>query len=154
MEDIPSKLKEMIELFEAIPDRAGRIEALISLAERFRGVPEGIATRPYPESRRVQECESEAYVWAEELDDGTLRFHFAVENPQGISAMATAVLLNETLSGAPPDQVARVPRDIIYTFFGRELSMGKSMGLMGIINRVRGYAKRAAASGLSPKTAP
>jgi cysteine desulfuration protein SufE len=154
MTDIPSKLKEMVELFEAMPDRAARIEALISMAERFRGVPETIATRPYPEDHRVQECESQAYVWAEQRDDGALQFHFAVENPQGISAMATAVLLDETLSGAPPEQVSRIPRDIVYAFFGRELSMGKTMGLMGMVDRVKKYARSAAASEADSRTTP
>ena len=47
------------------------------------------------------------------------------------------VILDETCSGALPEQVAAIPRDIIYRLFGRELSMGKSMGLMGIIDMVK-----------------
>ena len=42
-----------------------------------------------------------------------------------------AVILGDALSGAPPEQVAEVPQDIVYQVFGRELSMGKSMGLDG-----------------------
>ena len=47
--------------------------------------------------------------------------------------METVVILDETLSGAPPEQVANVPSDIIYAVFGKELSMGKSMGLTGMV---------------------
>jgi cysteine desulfuration protein SufE len=71
-----------------------------------------------------------------------LDFHFAVENPQGISAKALAVLLGDTLSGAPPEQVAAVPQDIVYQVFGSELSMGKSMGLMGMVSMVANLAKK------------
>jgi len=143
MGGIPPKLAEMVDLFDSVTDRAERVEVLISLSERFERVPESIASKPYPEEHRVPGCESEAYVWALPSDGGTLKYYFAVENPQGISAMATAVILDETCSGASPDQVAAIPRDIIYRFFGRELSMGKSMGLMGIIDLVKKFAREA-----------
>jgi cysteine desulfuration protein SufE len=63
-----------------------------------------------------------------------------VENPQGISAMALAEILRGSLSGAPLEEVAAVPADVVYRIFGRELSMGKSMGLMGMVNMVRAAA--------------
>ncbi len=140
MPQLPEKLNEMIELFRSIPDRTERIEALVSIADRYECVPGEIARRPFSEEHRVKHCESEAFVWAQERSDGNFDFYFAVENPQGISAMATAVILGETLSGAPIEQVAAVPRDIIYAFFGKELSMGKSMGLMGMVDMVRSSA--------------
>ena len=87
---------------------------LISVADRFQDVPERIATRPFPEEHKVPACESQAYVWAEPLGDGTLKFHFAVENPQGISAKAMAVILDEALSGEPPEEVARVSGEVVY----------------------------------------
>ncbi|MEM7483560.1 MAG: hypothetical protein AAF481_20565, partial [Acidobacteriota bacterium] len=89
---------------------------------------------------------SEAYVWARKQDDGTLKFHFAVDNPQGISAKAMAVILDESLSGAPLEDVRSVSGDVIYDIFGRELSMGKSMGLMGMVAMVATSAKKLLAS--------
>jgi cysteine desulfuration protein SufE len=139
---IPRKLADLLEALRLVPDRGERIQMLIGIADRFRRVPAEIASPPYPEAHRVPGCESQAYVWAEDLPGGTLKFHFAVENPQGISAMATSVILDETLSGAPLEQVARVPREIIYDIFGSELSMGKSMGLMGIVSMVQNFARR------------
>jgi cysteine desulfuration protein SufE len=134
---IPPKLTDLLETFAAIADRSERIETLINLAERFKGVPPSVATRPFSEDHRVPNCESEAFVFTEPQPDGTLKFHFAVENPQGVSAKATAVILDKTLSGAPPEQVLNVPADIIYEIFGRELSMGKNMGLTGMVNMVK-----------------
>ncbi|MEM7048272.1 MAG: SufE family protein [Acidobacteriota bacterium] len=140
---LPERLRENLELLALMPDRADRIQLLIDTAERFREVSAEIAQRPFGEEHRVPACESEAFVWALPRTDGTLDFHFAVENPQGISAMAMAVLLGESLSGAPLDQVAAVPRDVVYEIFGRELSMGKSMGLMGMVAMVTTYARQA-----------
>ena len=128
---LPRKLVELLEALKLVPDRSERIQMLIGIAERFRPVPPRVASPPYPEEHRVPGCESQAYVWAEELPGGTLKFYFAVENPQGISAKATSVILDETLSGAPLEEVAAVPGEIVNEIFGGELSMGKSMGLMG-----------------------
>jgi cysteine desulfuration protein SufE len=142
MPEIPAKLSNLLETLDLVSDRTERIQLLIDIGERFKDVPPRIAERPFGEEHRVPACESEAYVWGEPRPDGTIDFHFAVENPQGISARAMAVILGDTLSGAPPEQVAAVPQDIVYRVFGRELSMGKSMGLMGMVSMVNNLAKR------------
>ena len=139
------KLEEVVELLGMLPDRADRIQMLIDTARRFRDVPPEVARRPFSEDHRVPACESEAFFWAVPQDDGTLKFHFAVENPQGISAKAMAVILDETLSGRPLDEVAAVRQDVVYDVFGRELSMGKSMGLMSMVAMVATSAKKALA---------
>jgi cysteine desulfuration protein SufE len=140
--DLPPRLARLVEAFCRMPDRQERIQELIGIARRFRPVPATIAERPFPEDHKVPACESEAYLWAEPQPDGTLKFHFAVDNPQGISAQAMAVILDETLSGAPLAQVAQVPLDLPYRLFGRELSMGKSMGLMGMVGMAQAAARR------------
>ncbi|HEV8577789.1 MAG TPA: SufE family protein [Thermoanaerobaculia bacterium] len=143
---LPEKLNQTLETLELVPDRNERIQLLIDIAGRFEEVPPRIARRPFPPDHLVPACESQAYVFGEERPNGTLDFHFAVENPQGISAKAMAVILDETLSGAPPEQVAEVPQDIVYRVFGRELSMGKSMGLMSMVAMVANMAKKHAES--------
>ncbi|MBW8874988.1 MAG: SufE family protein [Acidobacteria bacterium] len=139
---VPEKLTQTLDLLGSVPDRTERIQLLIDIAGRFEEVPPRLAQRPFPEEAQVPACESEAYVFPEPRPDGTLDFHFAVENPQGISAKAMAVILDDTLSGAPLEQVAEVPTDIVYKVFGRELSMGKSMGLMGMVGMVANLAKK------------
>lgn len=139
--EYPEKLAGLIGVLENTPDRMDRIEILMSIADRFHEVPRRIAHRPFPAEHLTPACESEAYVWAEPRDDGTLEFHFAVENPQGISAKAMAVILHETLSGVQLEEVSNLSGDIVYEIFGNELSMGKSMGLMGMVAMVRNFAK-------------
>lgn len=144
MVNYPQALVEMVEDMESITDRHERAEMLIETADRFDSVrvPPGIATKPYPEERRAPACESEAFVWAVDQPDGTLKYYFDVLNPQGLSAMAMAVILGETLSGQPLEQVASVPSDIVFRIFGKELSMGKGAGLMGILSLVQNEARR------------
>jgi cysteine desulfuration protein SufE len=141
MQLLPERLETWLATMESL-DRPDRIQMLIDVAGRFPSVPPRIAQRPYPAERRVPGCESEAYVWAEPKPDGTLTYYFAVENPQGISAMALAAILGNTLSGVPLEKVAAIPADVVFRIFGRELSMGKSLGLMAMVNMVRAAARQ------------
>lgn len=141
--DVPEKLRSLLEMFSMMEDRQARIDALIDLADTFEPVPHRIAAPPYPESARVPSCESQAFAFVEPTGAGALRYHFAVENPQGVSAMAMAAIIDQTLSGEDPLLVRNTPTDIIYALFGRELSMGKSAGLMGMVQMVRALTARA-----------
>jgi len=148
MTDIPAPLESVLEDF-AFVDRAERAELLIEAADRFEEVPPSIATRPFPEENHVQRCESEAYVWAEDRPDGTLKFHFAVENPQGLSAKSWGVIMDETLSGQPLAEVAAVSPEVVFAIYGKDLSMGKGQGLMGMLSHVTHAAKERLAAGKS-----
>ncbi len=147
MAQAPEKLRELVASLALLEERDDRIQILIDMADRFRPVPDRVATRPYPAEKKVPGCESEVYVWDVDDPDGTVRFHFAVENPQGVSAMALAVLLADTLSGAPLEEIAAIDPEIVRAIFGNELSMGKSMGLTGMVAAVRTLARRRLAPG-------
>ncbi|MDZ4766118.1 MAG: SufE family protein [Chloroflexota bacterium] len=144
METYPQALAALVDDMASISDRRERQDLLIEMADRFDSVrvPPTIAAQPYPEANRAPSCESEAFVFAVDQPDGTIRYHFDVLNPQGLSAMAMAVILGETLSGKPLDQIAAVPTEIVFKLFGKELSMGKGAGLMGIMSLVQAEAKR------------
>jgi len=116
---------------------------LLSYADQFREVPPEIATRPFDKSHQVPQCESDAYVWARKMPDGTLTLHFAVENPSGVSARALAAILQKSLSGLPPDRIAAVDPSIVERIFRQNISMGKGMGLMSMVEAVRALARRA-----------
>jgi len=143
MASYPEKLAELVADFEQITDRTERQEYLIEIADHFPDVkvPAEVASKPYAESHRVPACESEAFVWAQEQSDGTLKYYFDVLNPQGLSAMAMSVILDETCSGQPLEQVATVDPSIVFSLFGKEISMGKGRGLMGIVTMVQREAK-------------
>lgn len=143
----PEPLTEILEDFEWISDRRERTDMLIYYADKFKPVPESIAQKPYPEEHRVPACESEAYVWAEAQPDGTMQYYFAVENPQGLSAMSLAAILDQTLSGQPAEAVANVEPDLVFDLFGKDLSMGKGQGLTSMVAMVKAYAKDQAKKG-------
>lgn len=141
MSDIPAELEAILDDF-AFVDRNDRVQLLLEYADRFKEVPPEIAERPFPRENHVERCESDAYVWAKDLPDGTLKYYFAVENPQGISAKAWSVILDESLSGKPLEEVVKVPEEAVFKVFGKDVSMGKGQGLLGILNLATAYAKQ------------
>jgi sulfur transfer protein SufE len=139
---IPPRLQQVLDTFAMFPDPADRSGMLVSYANQFQPVPPEIAARPYDKAHQVPACESEAYVWTRPNPDGTLKLYFAVESPSGISAKALAAILDKTLSGLPPDQIAQISPEIVEQIFRQNLSMGKGMGLMSIVNAVKTLAAR------------
>lgn len=137
----PEPLRRLVEDFDFV-DRAERMELLVEYADRFEEVPERVARRPFPKENHVIRCESDAYVWVEDRPDGTQKYYFAVENPQGVSAKAWAAVMDETLSGQPLEEVAKTDPEVIFRLFGKDISMGKGQGLMGMLDHVTSAAKR------------
>lgn len=134
-------LQAVLDDLNLFPDRADRIQALIDIADSFKNTT---LTAPYPEEKRVPGCESEAFGFTTLDDQQRLVVNFAVLNPQGISAMAMAKILQEALNGEPPEVAQLIDPEIVYTIFGRELSMGKSGGLTNMVMLVRAQAAKLA----------
>ena len=140
---LPGALRDVLDAFALVDDPIDRANLLISFADRFTPVPAEVATPPYPKDHLVPYCESEAYVWLVLQHDGTARLHFAVENPSGISAKALASILASTLSGLTPEAIEQVSPDIVEQIFRQNISMGKGMGLMAMVQAVQALARRA-----------
>lgn len=135
----PAKLQEFLDDLSMFEDRAERIDALISIGQRFKN-PDAVALPRTPETR-VPGCESEVYVSSSSMEQGR-KFVIAVDNPQGISAMALAQILDENLSGEPKANFENLSEDLVYEVFGKELSMGKSLGLTNMVRMVKEEAKK------------
>jgi cysteine desulfuration protein SufE len=142
----PGKLQDLLDTF-AMFEAHDRTNLLLDYADRFREVPPEVARRPFDKAHQIPQCESDAYAWAVKQPDGTLKLHFAVENPSGVSAKALAAILDRTLSGLTPAEIAQVDQAIVEQIFRQNISMGKGMGLMSMVEAVRSLAKAAARHG-------
>lgn len=138
----PTSLQEIVDTISIFKDQNDRINVLIDFSEKYKEVPAEIAVRPYSHEHKVEFCESEAYVWVNKNNDGTYKLYFAVENPQGVSAKALAVILDEGLSGETAENILKVNSDIVFEIFGQSLSMGKNLGLTGIVNLMHREIKK------------
>lgn len=133
----PAPLAEALVDLEKIDDRELRFDLLLEYADRFVEVSPEIATRPFDPAKLVPGCESEVYLWVTKDERGRITPHFAVENPQGLSAKALAALLAETLTGATAPEIANVPDTIVHAIFGGTISMGKGHGLMSMVRTLK-----------------
>jgi sulfur transfer protein SufE len=140
---LPGTLRDVLDTFALVDDPADRAALLIDFADQFEPVPQEVATPPFPKDRQVPYCESEAYVWLVPQANGTANLHFAVENPSGISAKALASILTSTLSGLTPEEIEQVSPDIVEQIFRQNISMGKGMGLMAMVQAVQALARAA-----------
>lgn len=144
MTNSPRRLVELLDELKLLSDPEFRSDLLIEYAARFQEVPEEIAQRPFPKQNRVPGCESEAYVWALPEGPTGIKLYFAVENPQGISAKALAVILTETLAGESAEDVGNVEESIVDQIFGKTVSMGKGQGLMNMVKTAKTLAAKVA----------
>jgi len=140
---IPGKLQAVLDTFDMFSDPTDRSSMLLSYADQFREVPPDVASRPFDCDHHVPQCESDAYAWAVKMPDQTLKLYFAVENPSGVSAKALAAILDRTLSGLPARDVAQIDTDIVERIFRQNISMGKGMGLMSMVQAVKALATAA-----------
>lgn len=141
MPSLPEPLHEFLTLFDATEDRELRADLLIETADRFTGVPPEIAPRPYPAERLVPACQSEVYLWAFPSSGPVgVQLYFAVENPQGVSARAMAVLLKEAFASATLEQILAIDSTIVQRLFGRGIGMGKGEGLASMLQCAQGLA--------------
>ena len=138
----PERLQTLLDVFAGVTDVHERTQLLIDFARKFKEVPPEVATRPFAPDHLVRHCESEAYAWAVPNADGTLKLHFAVENPSGVSAKALGAILDKALSGLPPAEIAKVDPEIVEKLFRQNISMGKGMGLMSMVQMVAALARR------------
>lgn len=137
------RLAELYETLEMFADPSARAELLISFADRFADVPPDVATRPFPKSHQVPQCESEAYVWVRLTPTGHVQLDFAVENRSGISAKALAVILQQVYNGQPPEDLLTLDPDIVEKVFRQNISMGKGLGLQSMVLAVQALARDA-----------
>jgi cysteine desulfuration protein SufE len=140
---VPASLQAVLDTFALFSDPADRTNLLLGYADQFVEVPPEVATRPFAREHLVPHCESEAYVWAVPQPGGTLKLYFAVENPSGVSAKALAAILDRSLSGHTPEEIAAIPSDLVEQVFRQNISMGKGMGLKSMVEAVRSLARHA-----------
>jgi len=66
--------------------------------------------------------------------------------PKKIGPNGPEADLDKTLSGLPASEIATVNCDIVEKIFRQNISMGKGMGLMSMVNAVQALARRASQS--------
>ena len=128
-------LDTLIPRFKAA-DRSTRLETLLDYSRRLPPLPERLEAEKDRGDHRVHECQTPVFLWVE-LEDGKVHIHADVprESP---TVRGFISLLARTLEGAAPEDVARVPDDLLDQLgLSETLGMTRTQGLTAILNRIK-----------------
>ncbi|HEY7727464.1 MAG TPA: SufE family protein [Candidatus Eisenbacteria bacterium] len=117
-------------------DRSTRLETLLDYSRRLPPLPERLAGQVNDEAHRVHECQTPVFLWVE-VDGGHVHIHADVprESP---TVRGFISLLARTLDGAAPEDVARVPDDLLDQLgLSETLGMTRTQGLTAILYRIK-----------------
>lgn len=134
------------ELSEA--DRQERIDMLIDFAGSLPALPPELEARKDAE-HRVEECQSPVFLFVEAADGRVSLFADApVEAP---TVRGFVSVLMEGLDGATPDEILKVPADLVDRCGLVEvLGMLRVRGLTGVLRRIQREVARAVAANGAP----
>jgi len=128
-------LDTLIPRFKAA-DRSTRLETLLDYSRRLPPLPERLEAEKGRGDHRVHECQTPVFLWVE-LEDGKVHIHADVprESP---TVRGFISLLARTLEGAAPEDVARIPDDLLDQLgLSETLGMTRTQGLTAILQRIK-----------------
>ncbi len=117
-------------------DRTTRLETLLDYSRKLPPLPERLVDERNREDHLVPECQTPVFLWVEVVD-GEVHIHADVprESP---TVRGFISLLIRSLDGAAPDDVARVPDDLLDQLgLGETLGMTRTQGLTAILYRIK-----------------
>lgn len=136
-------LATLIPRFKAA-DRQTRLETLLDYSKKLPPLPERYELEKQQGLNRVHECQTPVYLWVE-VDRGRVHIHADVprESP---TVRGFISLLARTLDDQTPEEVARLPDDLLDQLgLSETLGMTRTQGLTAILNRIKRSVAAAAA---------
>lgn len=128
-------LDNLIPRFKAA-DRTTRLETLLDYSRKLPPLPERLEQQKNNGEHRVPECQTPVFLWVE-VENGQVHIHADVprESP---TVRGFISLLIRSLDGAAPDEVARIPDDLLDQLgLSETLGMTRTQGLTAILYRIK-----------------
>ena len=117
-------------------DRTTRLETLLDYSRKLPPVPDRLVHQETREYHRVHECQTPVFLWVE-VEDGKVHIHADVP-PESPTVRGFISLLARSLDGAAPDEVARIPDDLLDQLgLSETLGMTRTQGLTAILYRIK-----------------
>lgn len=136
------KLDESLAEFADLePEEA--LEMLMEFGELLPPLSPGRAGLGNPPDCRVQECQTAVYLWADVVD-GRMKLEASVTE-KSPTVRGLVALLVDGLNGATPDEVLRIPDNLLPQLGLQEtLGMTRQRGLAGVVSRIKRAARQGA----------
>jgi cysteine desulfuration protein SufE len=129
------KLDELLAEFTGIdPEEA--LEMLIDLSEGLPPLSPGRAATKAPAECRIQECQTPVDLWVDVIDGQVHLEAFVPEKSPTVRGFVA--MLVEGVAGATPEEVLRMPDDLLPRLGLTEtLGMTRQRGFRGIVARIK-----------------
>ncbi len=142
MSAYPSKLAEIVEFFEYLPEDEKR-ENLIAYADQSASCAlKSGATFDLEDIRKDEECTDTVGVFLS-VNAGTRAAHFAINlgpHVQTLTRAMTAILC-KGLDGSTPEEILDVPQDFVPKIVGGQLIRLRSQTVYYILTRMKSVCK-------------
>jgi cysteine desulfuration protein SufE len=117
-------------------DRTTRLETLLDYSRKLPPLPERLERQKNNEDHRVPECQTPVFLWVE-VEGGKVHIHADVP-PESPTVRGFISLLARSLDGVAPDEVARVPDDLLDQLgLSETLGMTRTQGLTAVLYRIK-----------------
>lgn len=140
---LPPPVVRVLRYFQSL-GREEKMQALVGyskklepLPERFRDLDRGAFTVP--------ECQTRVDVFPE-FRDGKMYFYADLNVRQSPTIAAFLAILFSAINGQPPSMVLAIPDDFVRQIMEGIGLAGREAGLTAMLQRIKRYAKQAAAA--------
>ena len=134
---LPASMAEIVEDFQALPDRE-RLQLLLEFSQGLRPLPAEFEGH-LEKMERVDECQSPLFLAVEVGEDAPHTVHlFFDAPPEAPTTRGFAGILHEGLDGLPASEVLAVPDDAPYSFaLADAVSPLRLRGMVGMLSRIK-----------------
>lgn len=117
-------------------DRTTRLETLLDYSRKLPPLPQRLEEEKARGDHRVHECQTPVFLWVEVVDG---RVHIHADVPRESPTVRGFIsLLARALEGASPEDVVRVPDDLLDQLgLSETLGMTRTQGLTAILQRIK-----------------
>ena len=140
---IPPSIDRVLKLFRSM-GREEKMQALVSYAKKLEPLPERLASldrAPFT----VPECQTRVDIFPETRSDGTLHFYADVNVRQSPTIAAVLAITFQAVNDKPPEVTLAIPSDYVRRLMAGIGLHAREVGLTAIIERLKQYAREAAA---------
>jgi cysteine desulfuration protein SufE len=136
MNGVNERLNAIIGEFADLDGRE-KLELLLDFAAGLPPLPTEYQARKGTEDRRVHECQTPVFLWAEATEEGTARL-IAEVAPEAPTVKGFVAILADAVNGRPVAEAATLPDDMLERMgLADVLGILRSRGLRAILSRVK-----------------
>lgn len=140
-----AKFETVAELFRSA-DPQMRVEMLLDFAKKLPPLPERYREQRDAGQNQVHECMTPVFAFVE-IDDDRKTHLFIEVAEEAPTIQGFAGILKKCLDGAPPEEVASFPADLIAPLgLSDVIRMNRVVGLSALVARVKHLTAQAAAA--------